>query len=145
MLRSRAVQLEARMREVARRAVVAGLLGLFLLLPQRRADAETIHAGDVLRVTFDMNFPVPGHFEFGRLDYFEFVVGLGPLAPIGSFTARLFDRDRLLGTYTSAFDPSAVSPFISTASIYVGPATIVDFSAFNDGTIDGRIDFTISS
>jgi PEP-CTERM motif-containing protein len=132
------------MRRISRWASVFGLL---FLLPHARASAEPINAGDVLRITFDMSYPgaPPGHFEFGSLDYFEFAIFLNPSEPIGSFTTRLFDGDQLLGTYTSPFATTAVSRFISPSSIYSGPAAVVDFTAFNDGTIDGRLEFSISS
>jgi len=135
------------MARVTKRGAIVGLCCLFLLLPQARADAETITAGDVLRLTFDMSFPgaPPDHFAFGSLDYFQFDIFVTPLEPIGSFTTQLFNGDQLLGTYTSPFATLAMTRFISPTSIYVGPATIVDFTAFNNGTIDGRLEFTISS
>jgi MYXO-CTERM domain-containing protein len=135
--------------KVRKVAALVTLVYLFVLLPQARADAETIAAGDVLRITFDTDFPIPGHIDFGNLDYFEFAIFLQPTAPIGSFTTRLFDGNDLLGTYTSPFAngaiSSVVSRFISPTSIYTGPSSIVDFTAFNNGTIDGRLEFTISS
>jgi hypothetical protein len=135
------------MRTTSTWAAVLGLCLLFILLPHARADAEPIRAGDVLQVTFDMSFPgaPPGHFDFGNLDYFEFAIFLSATDPIGSFTTRLYDGDQLLGTYTGPYATFAISRFISPASIYTGPAAVVDFSAFNDGTIDGRLEFTISS
>ena len=135
------------MRRLSRWAAIFGLCHLCILLPQARAYAEPIQAGDILQVTFDMNFPgaPPGHFDFGNLDYFEFAIFLTTSEPIGSFTTRLFDGDQLLGTYTSEFATSAISRFISPTSIYAGPAAVVDFTAFNDGTIDGRLEFSISS
>lgn len=134
------------MRKLSRWAAVLALWHMCVLLPAP-AHAEPISAGDTLRITFDMNFPgaPPGHFAFGSLDYFEFAIFLTPSAPIGSFTTRLFDGDQLLGTYTSPFDTFAISRFISPTSIYAGPAAVVDFTAFNNGTIDGRLEFSISS
>lgn len=125
-----------------------GLVFLFLVLPQVPADAETITAGDVLRITFDTNYPVPGHIDFGNLDYFEFAIFVQPTDAIGSFTTRLFDGNELLGTYSNPVGAGmspAVSRFISPTSIYTGPSAVVDFTAFNAGTIDGRLEFTISS
>ena len=135
------------MRKLSRWAAVLGLCHLFIVVPHGRAYAEPISAGDILRITFDMNFPgaPPGHFDFGNLDYFEFAIFLTPSEPIGSFTTQLFDGDQLLGTYTSSFETFAISRFISPTSIYTNPATVVDFTAFNNGTIDGRLEFSISS
>ena len=137
------------MRTVRKGVALVALVYLFLLLPQARADAETITAGDVLRITFDTDFPIPGHIDFGHLDFFEFAIFLQPTAPIGSFTTRLFNGNDLLGTYTSGLPtaaiPSVISRFISPTSVYTGPASVVDFTAFNNGTIDGRLEFTISS
>src|SRR5688572_27002120 len=60
------LSLEGRMSGLTRRLSVPGLLSLFLLLPHTPAHAEAIAAGDVLRLTFDMNFPGdPNHFAFG--------------------------------------------------------------------------------
>jgi MYXO-CTERM domain-containing protein len=137
------------MMAVRKGAALVALVYLFLLLPQARADAETITAGDVLRISFNTDFPIPGHIDFGNLDFFEFAIFLKPTAPIGSFTTRLFNGNDLLGTYTSGLPtaaiPSAISRFISPTSVYTGPASVVDFTAFNNGTIDGRLEFTISS
>ena len=99
----------------------------------------------MLRIGFDLSGFPPGHFEFGNLDYFEFAIFVVPDEPITSFTTRLFDGDQLLGTYTSPFSTSAISRFVSPTSLYPGAATVIDFAAFNDGSIDGRIEFTIGS
>ena len=130
--------------------VTAMALAVFLL-PSTRAHAEPIAAGDILRLSFDLTGLPPGYIEFGNLDYFEFAIFLAPSEPITSFTTRLFDGDQLLGTFTSPFTDASPSPtsvisrFMSPTSGYPGVATVIDFSTFNDGTIDGRIEFTISS
>ena len=125
----------------------ASSLALLSLLPVSAAQADPIRPSEVLRVTFDLRefssiFPLDGN------DVFEFAVGIDAAEPIGSFTTRLFDRGQLLGTYTGA-DPGvesvqAFSRFVSASSIYtVGDPTVIDFSTFLDGTIQGLLEFTI--
>lgn len=125
----------------------ASSLVLLSLLAVPAAQADPIRPSQVLRVTFDLRefssiFPLDGN------DVFEFAVGIDAAEPIGSFTTRLFDRGQLLGTYTGA-DPGlesvqAFSRFVSASSIYtVGDPTVIDFSSFLDGTIQGLLEFTI--
>jgi hypothetical protein len=120
-----------------------------LLLPSTPAHAERITAGDVLRLTFNLD-PPPTTLDYGPLDYFEFAIYLRPDAPITSFTTRLYDGDRLLGDYEAPFVDASPSPtfvvsrFMSATSGYPGSATLVDFSAFNDLSIDGRLELTIN-
>jgi hypothetical protein len=116
---------------------------------------------DALRVGFRFE-PNPWEGVFPPVqtedfDVFEFSIGVNEIAPIGSFTASLFDRGQLLGTYTSGFpmDPSitpfppalvALARFRSSTSLYrVGDPTVVDFSSIHDATFDGYIEFTIAT
>jgi hypothetical protein len=109
--------------------------------------AEPFRAGDVLRATFDLSGYVPPP-ALDVVDVFEFSVGIDRIGPIGSYTTRLFDRGRLLGTYVGA-DPgpgphAVFSPFKKATSIYTERnPTVIDFSSFNDGSFDGSVEFTI--
>lgn len=136
------------------------LLAALSFMPAAPADAEPVtaestglvfwpafRAGDVLRVSFDMRaYDPPPAME--TLDVLAFSTFMIPIQPIGSFTARVIDRGRVLGSYTAAFDPSLGprSYFkASTSPFAVGDPTIIDFSSFNDGTFDGAVEFTIDS
>ena len=71
-----------------------------------------------------------------------------PIEPINSYTVRIIDRGRLLGSQTVAFDPSrGVSSFFKSpaSSFTFRDPTVIDFTSFNDGTFDGAIEFTIDS
>jgi hypothetical protein len=137
---------------IARRTLLTSLLLLLLIWPAAPVRAEPFGRGDILRVTFNLRGleQVP---ELPTLDVFEFAVGLSPLDPIRSYTTRLFDRGRLLGSYTGtnpATDPGpgigGTSPFIAASSVYtLRNPTVIDFSSFNDGTFDGGVEFTIDS
>ena len=103
-------------------------------------------AGDVLRVTFDMSaYEAPPQRE--TLDVLSFTTFLNPVEPIGSYTASVFDRGRLLGSYTAAFDPNQlVSAYFkaSTSIFSLGNPSLIDFSSFNDGTFRGAVELTIN-
>jgi hypothetical protein len=113
------------------------------------AHSEPFTAGDILRVTFDLRGVVTPP-PLDTYDVFEFAVGADLAGPVGSYTVKLFDRNRLLGTYTGA-DPGLGSaalfaPFMAPTSIYTfRNPTVIDFSSFHDGTFDGFVEFTIES
>ena len=120
---------------------------LLVLLAAAPVTAEPFTSEDVLRVTFDGRQGAFPPFEF---DAFEFALVVVSEEPIGSFTTKLLDRGRLLGTYTGA-DPGAganivISRFKEPTSIYTrGNPTVVDLSSFHDGTFDGGVEFTIQT
>jgi hypothetical protein len=106
---------------------------------------------DVLRVSFNVRGISPTDPQLVPLaatDVFSFGVGPRVIEPIGSYTARLFDRERLLGTYTAtdAAVFGARAEFVAPTSPYAfRNPTAIDFSSFNDGTFDGAIELRIGS
>jgi PEP-CTERM motif len=102
-------------------------------------------AGDVLRVSFDMRgYDPPPPME--TLDVLAFTTFMNPIEPIGSYTARVIDRGRVLGSYTAPFEPGRdpTSYFkASTSPFTVGDPTVIDFSSFRNGTFGGAVEFTI--
>jgi hypothetical protein len=61
-------------------------------------------------------------------------------------TASLYDGDTLLGTHTSTrYGDLGPNIFKKAGSIYTyGNPSTVDFTSFDNKTIDGRIDFHVS-
>ena len=114
--------------------------------------AEPIAAGDVLRLGFTIPDFVPRQ-ELRNWDVFELALGFRGAEPIGSFTTKLFDRGRLLGTFNGA-DPGPVagpgfaylmSRFRSPASVYrLDSPAVIDMTSINDGTFNGWLEFTIA-
>jgi hypothetical protein len=76
-----------------------------------------------------------------------FAPGVTVIDPIGSYTTRLYDRGRLLGTYTrtrTAPEDSFRSWFAAPGTIFTFEnPTLVDFSSFQDGSFDGAVEFEI--
>jgi hypothetical protein len=115
--------------------------------------AEPIAAGDVMRLGFTIPDFVPRS-ELRDWDVFELALGIRGAEPIGSFTTKIFDRGRLLGTFTGA-DPGPVvgagfaylmSRFRSPASVYrLDNPAVIDMTSINDGTFNGWLEFTIES
>ena len=127
-----------------------GLLPIVLLLWfGAPAHADPLRPGDILRVSFNMGaYEPPPALE--TLDVLDFTTGLTAIESIGFYTARVFNGDELLGSYTAAFDPGAgvtVSSYFraSTSSYAVRNPTVIDFSSFNQGTFDGAVELTIDS
>jgi hypothetical protein len=120
-----------------------------VLLASARADVMT--PGTPLRVTFKVANPVqPSPPDTLVLVLDQYFIP----TPIGSYTSNLFNGATLLGTYTStalgaATGQHGASPFAfwkSATSIFtVGNPTVVDFTSFVDGSIDGVIEFTIAT
>ena len=131
----------------ARSVVVMSSLWLLLLGVAAPVAAEPFAAGDLLRLGFNLHgFGPPP--DIGAFDVFELALGFRRGEPIESFTTRIFDRGKLLGSFTGA-DPGPgtgiiVSRFKSPTSIYtLDNPTVIDMSSFNDGTFDGSLEFTI--
>jgi hypothetical protein len=125
-----------------RRLFAASLgLSLSMVVAASRAEAApiSIDANEVLSIHFSLS-SVPS----GAQDIF--------LAQLTSFTAtggaaatfKLFDGTTLLGTHPDAFG-FLEGVFISSTSQFLPPATVVDFSSFHDGSIDGLVEVTIST
>ena len=133
---------------VRRLAVLSAGGVVLLMLSATRAQAESFTPADVARATFRISdFALPP--TLGSIEALDFSVGLLPIESVGSYTARLFDRGKLLGTYTAPYTSLdgtvATSRFISPSSTgSIVPATVIDFSSFNDRTFDGTIEFTIA-
>jgi hypothetical protein len=119
-----------------------------------------------LRVTFDLSsglaiYPPAVQTPDGRsflmpeqADVFGVSVLVNSGAGVNTFTVRLFDGDRLLGTSAIPAQPLLNSRlpdyanfyFTSPASLLTGVNPVfIDFSSFNDGTINGLVEFTMDA
>jgi hypothetical protein len=117
----------------------------------------------VLRVTFDLTTglsfsPRTVQTPDGRIwaiphqaDVFGVSVSVTGAAGLNTFTAKVYDGDRLLGSSTIPA-PSSPSPFGQRANFYfVSPTSlltgvqpaVIDFSSFHNGAIDGAVEFTM--
>jgi PEP-CTERM motif len=128
---------------------------LFVTAWSANAAADVLTPQQVLQIDFvlpDAPFP------FGSPDTLVFdLAGLSTEA-FGSVTVSLFDRDVLLGTYSSTVNGQLTGNFGGIMSNFVSPtstaasfpppfppATVIDFSSFVDRTIQGRIDVSIAA
>jgi hypothetical protein len=110
--------------------------------------AEPFSPAHVLRIPFvfngnpwaDSDPPV----DLATLDTFEFNVGILQVESIESFTVSLFEGSHLLGSYTAPYTDLPIGRFRALTSPYMlGNPTVVDFTAFRNGTFDGRVEFRI--
>lgn len=139
---------------------------LFLTAGVPDAAASPLLAGDVLRVAFDLASGLAGYPPAVQTPYGQSfaipeqadVFGLSVLVNSGSgvntFTARLFDGDRLLGTSTIPAAPLFNSRLPDYANFYfASPASLlagadvarIDFSAFTSGSIAGVVEVTLDA
>lgn len=145
---------------------------LCVVASQRTASSEPFLAGSVLRVTFDMSGiygPSVVHAPYGQVyvmpddaDVFGVSVLVNSGSGVNHFNVRLFDGDRLLGTATIPAAPVINSPYPDWASFYFQSAsssrqpfttpegyliepTIIDFTPFLDGSIDGIVEFALDA
>jgi hypothetical protein len=121
------------------------------------AGTLTLTSGNILRYSFQTD---PGAWGIQAPDYLDLnLVSNGsftPAEPLSVLTAMLYDGNTLLGTYVSPYN-APISNFIgiqlgewisSTSpnpGFPFGFATAIDFTSMLNGTIQGRIDVTISS
>jgi hypothetical protein len=121
------------------------------------AGTLTLTQGNTLRYTFETD---PGAWGTQAPDYLDLKLvsngSFSPAEPLSVLTAMLYDGNTLLGTYVSPYD-TPISTFIgiqlgewisSTSpnpGFPFGFATPIDFTSMLNGTIQGRIDVTISS
>jgi len=121
------------------------------------AGTLTLTQGNILRYTFQTD---PGAWGALAPDYLDLKLvsngSFSPAEPLSVLTATLYDGNTLLGSYVSPFN-TPISTFIgiqlgewiSSASpnpgFPFGFATVIDFTSILNGTIQGRIDVTISS
>jgi hypothetical protein len=136
------------------------------------ASAEPFVAGDVLRIAFDTSgiygspiVQAPGGVTYTfpqDADVFGVSVLVNSGSGVNTFNVRLFDGDRLLGTASAPAAPvigspyptfahfyfqsasSLLQPFMSVQGYLVEP-TIIDFSSFVNGSIDGLLEFTMDA
>jgi hypothetical protein len=113
-------------------------------------DHPSFAPGDVLRATVNIT-PYAANIP-DNADLFYYTVAFDTVSePVGSITARLFDRGRLLGTYTGpATSIGLVAPFIAPGTSPPLPRgtrnpAVVDFSSLRNGTFNGEVDLTIGS
>jgi hypothetical protein len=126
-----------------------GLSLIILVSAHETAQAEPFTPAHIVRISFDLRGYTPPP-ELETVGALEFAVGLVPVTSIESYTAKLFDRGRLLGAYSAGYSDLQgtvlTARFISpTSTSTIGPATIVDFQSFRDGTFAGGVDFTIQA
>ena len=154
---------------------VIGALAFLVAAPMAHpASAEPFFAGDVLRVTFDLTSglayaPPAVQTPSGELwaipqqaDVFGVSVFVKTGTGVNTFTARLYDGDRLLGTHAIPAPPVFNSPYGDFANFYFTAPTsllssfyshqgtlvepvVIDFSSFLDGSIDGLVEFTMDA
>src|SRR5436305_2206381 len=121
------------------------------------AGTLTLTPGIILRYSFQTD---PGAWGIQAPDYLDLKLvsngSFSPAEPLSVLTAMLYDGNTLLGTYVSPYN-TPISTFIgiqlgewiSTTSpnpgFPFGFATAIDFTSMLNGTIQGRIDVTISS
>ncbi len=143
------------------RGASAVLVFLFATIFARPASAVPFIAGDILHVTFDLTSglagapsEVFGYAVPGQSDVFAAYLFVGSGSGVNSFTARLYDGDHLLGSQTIAATRYINSPygeyapfyFVSPSSLMTGVgATVIDFSSFRNGSINGAVDFTMDA
>jgi hypothetical protein len=153
------------------RVTVGMMVVLAVLMSARTGSANPLLAGDVFRVTFDVatglidNPPVlrtPDGRDWQipeQADLFSVSMVVQGASGVNTFTAKLYDGDRLLGTQTVSATPpmmgewanfyfasptSAIGSFTSPQGLLVQP-TIIDFSSFLNGSIDGVLEFTLDA
>lgn len=126
-------------------------IALFLAAAAPRAQADVLTPAQILRVTFTVNPNWVG----SSPDVLSLNFGIvNVLTPFTSRTAALYDGAALLGAHTNTLfgghtGPLSLNPsntFAEAGSPYtfLTPAT-VDFTTIQNGTIVGRIDFTIQT
>ncbi len=106
----------------------------------------TLRPGDILRADFDVR-AIQAYTSIADNDFLLFSPGVTPLEAVGAYTARLYDRGTLLGTY----DSTRTSGPLAFASVFMAPGgtfpigdpTLVDFTTLRNGTFDGRVEFEI--
>ena len=125
------------------------LLALVMLaVPVQPAAAETIRPGDILRLTFTL----PTNLScIGPCDVLLFSLALAN-NPSGPTSASLFDGSTLLGTFTTDADcqfhgtcVAGVPSFVAAGSVYGLNSPIIDFGSIRDGTINGRLDYRLTT
>jgi hypothetical protein len=147
-----------------RRSVFGAFVFLFATMIARSASAVPFVAGDVLRVTFDLSSGLAGdppavndgsghYYAIPReADVFGVSVLVSNSIGVNTFTMRLFDGNRLLGTITApvrvrgtmsewqSFDFLSPASLLSTID-----STRIDFTSLRDGAIDGAVEFTMDA
>ncbi len=125
-------------------------LSLPFVLLAAPASADVLNAGEILRVDFTVNNnfniqPNTLKLNFGLIQV---------VSPFGTRSAALYDGSTLLGTAMSSsfgthmgalnLDPSN-SFTTSTSPWTFGSPAIVDFTSILNGTIQGRIEFSLTT
>lgn len=147
------------------RAATGVIVFLFATTFARTAAAVPFVAGDVLRVTFDLTSGLAGqppavndgsgHYYAipGEADTFAVSVLVSNASSgVDTFTTRLFDGDRLLGTVTAPVRARGTMPawqsfyFVAPSSLlrYIDSTTI-DFTSLRNGSINGVVEFTMDA
>jgi hypothetical protein len=124
------------------------LLLLFFGGGVRPAAADTIRPADVLRVAFSL--PAPPQCV-GGCDVILFSLALAN-NPVGPTSASLFDGSTLLGNFRTDTDcqtagtcAAGVPSFIAQGSAYGLGSPVIDFASIRNGTIAGRLDFSVTT
>jgi len=113
--------------------------------PLPAGNSATLRAGEMFR----LRFRVPSGLN---PDVMFSIIGLPSGATTWRASFRLYDGATLLGVQddvhdTAAFFKSPESLFGTPASTYAlnGPATVITFTSIAGGTIDGRLEFVVTS
>jgi hypothetical protein len=131
-----------------RPAITCGMLvlaGFLAFAAPAQAARFTLTSADIFRVTFTTN---PANFGNKVPDLIQLIFFNWFSTPLNGFTARLYDGDTLLGTYSKGPDPAlGAHPMfksLTNPDTFRNP-TPVDFTSILNGTIKGRLDFQITS
>ena len=140
------------------RILRSALLGLSFFFPAvASADPILVTPGQVLEIKFSIPHPLQTFTDYNGstgtflpdMLYFD-LSGVTIHGPIGVHSASLFDGDSLLGVVTNDLVGNSfieMGSFMSADSLlYAGPnrQTVIDITSILNGTIDGRLLFTIS-
>jgi len=114
----------------------------------RPAAADTIGPADVLRVAFSL--PAPPQCV-GGCDVILFGFALAN-NPVGPTSASLFNGSTSLGTFRTDTEcqmagtcAAGVPSFIAQGSVYGLHSPVIDFTSIRNGTINGRLDFSVTT
>jgi hypothetical protein len=141
-----------------RSSALVVLVTLVLLPTHAKADQIVVTPGSALEIRFTVPHPVKTFTDLGPLAhglfypdmiYFD-LSNVTIHDGIGMHSAFLYDGDALLGVVTDDLRGDSfieMGSFMSASSLFYGGPdrqTVIDMTSILDGTIDGRLVFTIS-
>jgi hypothetical protein len=111
----------------------------------KRAAADTIRPGDVLRETFSL--PAQPECLLGECDVILFSFAFAN-NPVGATSASLFNGSTLLGTFRCQMSENCVAgvpSFVAQGGLYGLQSAVIDFTSIRNGTVEGRLDFSVTT